>query len=285
MCVVASSSPWLRAARVSDAAFCERLLVGVGGDVDDAAAAAVRLGPPRRSMSTSSPVTERTTSGPVTKTRPLRTEDDDVGERRTVGGATGGGAQHDGDLRDSPGRPGHDVEDLTDGVQRDNALGEARAAGVPQADDRDVVGERPGVGREDDLAALGAHRAALMVASEPKATACVSVDQTVAGEHPGVVVGGELRRRCRRRRARASRFFGLRGSSARGIFGFLTAGVSLAVLGDGHEVAPEDQGDVVAAEAERVVEGDGAWESICRPACAPGRRRCRAAPRRRGPRG
>jgi hypothetical protein len=52
------------------AGLLERLGLAVGGDVDDAAAPAMRLRPPSRSMSTSSPVTDRTTSGPVTKIRP-----------------------------------------------------------------------------------------------------------------------------------------------------------------------------------------------------------------------
>ena len=66
----------------------------------------------------------------------LGAEDHDVGQRRAVRRAAGGRAEHHRDLRDLAGGAGHDREDLADGVQRDDALAQPRAAGVPQADDR-----------------------------------------------------------------------------------------------------------------------------------------------------
>ncbi len=128
--------------------------------MDDAAAATVRLGAAEALHVDVFAGDRANDVGSGDEDPTVGTEDDDVGERRTVCRATGGGAEHDGDLRDASRRPGHDVEDLADGVQRDDALGEARTAGVPQADDRDLVGQRSRVGRQDDLAALGSHRAA-----------------------------------------------------------------------------------------------------------------------------
>ena len=85
-------------------------------------------------MSTCSPVTLRTTSGPVTKMRPAPLMIDDVGQRRAVGGTTGRRPEHDGDLGNPTGGPHHGSEDLTDRVERDHTLGQACTARVPQAD-------------------------------------------------------------------------------------------------------------------------------------------------------
>src|SRR3546814_15850042 len=65
----------------------------------------------------------------------LRAEDHDVGQGRTIGGSARGRAEHDGDLRDPARRLGHDVEDLTHGVQGEESLGQAGAAGMPAPDD------------------------------------------------------------------------------------------------------------------------------------------------------
>ena len=90
----------------------------------------------------------------------VRRHDHDVGQRRPVGGAAGGRAEHDGDLRDPAGGPDHRGEHLADAVQRLDALGQPGAAGVPQADHRDALADRR-VDRVDDVpAALVAHRAA-----------------------------------------------------------------------------------------------------------------------------
>ncbi len=82
-------------------------------------------------MSTCSPVTLRTTSGPVTKIRPAAAHDDDVGQGRPVRGTTGGRAEHHRDLRHPAGGAHHRGEHLADRVQRDHALGEPGATGVP----------------------------------------------------------------------------------------------------------------------------------------------------------
>ena len=118
-------------------------------------------------------------------------EDDDVGQRRPVGSAAGRGPEHDRDLRNAAGRPGHDVEDLAHRVQRDDAFGEPRAAGVPQADNGDLVGQGPCVRGHDDLAALGAHGAAHDRGVGREGDGMRAVHQAVTGEHAGVAVGGE----------------------------------------------------------------------------------------------
>ena len=82
----------------------------------------------------------------------LRAQDHDVGERRAVRRAAGGGAEHHRDLRDPAGGPDHRGEDLADGVQRGHALGQPGAAGVPEADDRHPLAQRD-VDRVDDVPA------------------------------------------------------------------------------------------------------------------------------------
>ena len=168
-------------------------------------------GPPRRSMSTSSPVTERTTSGPVTNTRPVGAEDDDVGERRAVGRTAGGRAEHDRDLRDPARGAGHDREDQADGVQaarRPRAGGRRRSArgpttGTPSA-------QRALVGLDDDLAAADrpSRRPGWWRRCRRRPTG-VPCAVPARGEHAAVVVGGDAapssRRRGTPRGARAGR--------------------------------------------------------------------------------
>jgi hypothetical protein len=90
----------------------------------------------------------------------LGPEDDDVGERRAVRRAARRRAEHDRDLRDLARGLGHRLEDPADRVQREHALGQPGASGVPQPDDGDAVGHRAVVGVDDDPAADVAHRPA-----------------------------------------------------------------------------------------------------------------------------
>ena len=121
----------------------------------------------------------------------LGAEDDDVGQRGAVRRAARGRAEHDRDLRHLAGRPGHDREDLADRVERDDALAQPGAAGVPEADDRAALGERAARRRQDHLAAGLAHRAALDGGVGAEGRRRGSVDATDRGEHPRVVLVGE----------------------------------------------------------------------------------------------
>ncbi len=166
-------------------------LLALGEDVHDARAATVRLG-------TAEPQHVDVLTGdraddvrPGHEDAALRAEDHDVGERRTVRRATRGGAEHDGDLRDLAGRLRHRVEDLADRVQRQHALGEPGATGVPQPDDRRPVGHRALVGVHDDLAADVAHRSAHDGGVGAEGDGVRAVDGADGGEHAAVVVRGD----------------------------------------------------------------------------------------------
>ena len=93
-------------------------------------------------MSTCSPVTLRTTSGPVTKMRPAPLMITMSVSAGPYAAAAGGRAEHDRDLRHPPGGADHRGEDLADRVERDHALGQPGAAGVPQADHRHPLADR-----------------------------------------------------------------------------------------------------------------------------------------------
>ena len=62
-------------------------------------------------------------------------EDHHVGERRPVGRAARGRAEHDRDLRNAPGGQRHGGEDAAHGIEAGHALAQARPAAVPEADD------------------------------------------------------------------------------------------------------------------------------------------------------
>ena len=139
-----------------------------------------------------------------------------------------------------------------DRVQRDDALAQPRAAGVPEADDR--ARRRPAPARTPtriDLAAGLAHRAALdrRVGAERDRGRAVDPGRSPASiplSSSGVISST----RARRRRASASRrSAGCAGRSRR------STTTTLAGGGDAScSDAPDGEGDVVAAEAERVVE-------------------------------
>ena len=63
----------------------------------------------------------------------VRRHHDDVGQRGPVGGAARGEADDHRDLRDVTRRADHRLEDQADRVQRLDALGQPRTAGVPDA--------------------------------------------------------------------------------------------------------------------------------------------------------
>ena len=88
-------------------------------------------GPPSPSMSISSPVTVRTTSGPVTKRRPAV----DMMMMSVSAGpccCASCRAQHHGDLRDAAGGSGNRREYPPDAVHGLNTVGEPGPAGMPQ---------------------------------------------------------------------------------------------------------------------------------------------------------
>ena len=95
----------------------ERLGLGVGEDVDDAGATPVRLGPAEAQHVDVLAGDRADDVGSGHEDAALGAEDDHVGEGGAVGRAAGGGTEDDRDLRDDPGRLGHDLEDPADRVQ------------------------------------------------------------------------------------------------------------------------------------------------------------------------
>ena len=136
---------------------------------------------------TSSPVTERTTSGPVTK---MRTEDHDVREGGTISSATGGRAEHDGDLRHLAGDSGHRSENAADGIETQYALAQSCAAGVPDTHDRCGVREGTVIGGDDGTTAVIAHGAALHGDVGGEGHDLRAVRATHCREHTAVILGG-----------------------------------------------------------------------------------------------
>ena len=114
----------------------------------------------------------------------LRSHDHHVGQSGPVGGAAGGEADDDGDLGDVARRPDHRFEHQPDRVQSPHALGESRAAGVPDAHDRAVLLDGEVVGVDDVLATLDAHRAAHDGAVGAERDGAHAVDGAGRGQHP-----------------------------------------------------------------------------------------------------
>ena len=163
-------------------------LLGLGEDVDDAGAAAVGLGATEAQHVDVLAGHRADDVGAGDEDAALGAEDDHVGERGAVGRATGGRAEHDGDLRDLAGGLGHHLEDAADGVQGQHALGQPGAAGVPQADDGHAVGDGAVVGVDDDATADVAHRAAHHGGVAAEGDGGGAVDPADGSQHPGVVV-------------------------------------------------------------------------------------------------
>ena len=184
----------------------------------------------------------------------LRRHDDDVGQRRPVGGTAGGEADDDRDLRDVTRRPDHRLEDQPDGVQRLDALGQPGAAGVPDADDRALLLDGGVVGVDDVRAALDPHRAAHHGAVGAECDGAHAVDGPAGREHAGAVTlvqqfdaaVVEEPAQSQQRVARVERFVNCLGARV------VIAG--LLVSRADRSVPAEGQRDVVPAEAERVVD-------------------------------
>ncbi len=117
--------------------------------------------------------------------------DHDVGQRRPVRGAAGRRAEHDRDLRHPAGRAHHRGEHLPDAVQRDYALGQPRAAGVPEADHRHALAYRRVDRVHDVLAALDAHGAAHAGGVGGERDRRRAVDFAPRVQHAGGVARGE----------------------------------------------------------------------------------------------
>ena len=117
----------------------------------------------------------------------VRRHHDDVGQRGPVSRAARGEADDDRDLRDVARRPDHRLEHQADRVQRLDALGQPRAAGVPDADDRALLLDGGVVGVDDVGAALDAHRAAHDGAVGAERDGAHAVDGARGGEHAGPV--------------------------------------------------------------------------------------------------
>ena len=183
-----SSEPWCpsRVARVR--ASLEGGRLGVGGDVDDAAAPTVRLRAAEPLHVDVLAGDGADDLGTGDEDAPGRAEDDDVGERRSVGGAAGGGAEHHGDLRHLAGGARHRGEHAAHGVEAGDALAQARAAGVPQADDGCRVGEGAVVGGDDRAAAGVAHGPALHGRVGGEGDDVRAVRAADGGEHAAVVL-------------------------------------------------------------------------------------------------
>ena len=203
---------------------------GVGDDVHDAGAAAVRLGaaePQRVDVLAGDRAHD---VGAGDEDPALRAEDDDVGERRAVRRAAGRRAEHHRDLRDLAGGAGHDREDLADGVQRDDALAQPGTAGVPEADDR--ARPRPARARTrrgSTLQPASPIAPPWMVASEQKATDVRALDAADARRacrsRPPAVISSTVpgSNSCRSRRQRVARVVGLVDDDLRGRGGGVTA--------------------------------------------------------------
>ena len=189
--------PWSPSSDDEAAALADRVLLGVGEHVHDAGAAAVRLGPAEAKHVDVLAGDRADDVGAGDEDPALRPEDHRVGQRRTVGGTAGGGAEHDGDLRDLARRLRHRVEDQPDGLQRQHALGQPGAAGVPEPDDRRLVGHRPLVRLDHDLAALVAHRAAHHGGVGAEGDRVHAVDRADRSQHAAVVVVADQLERAR----------------------------------------------------------------------------------------
>ena len=99
--------------------------LGLGDDVHDAGAPAVRLGAAEAQHVDVLAGDRADDVGAGDEDPALGAEDHDVGQRRAVRRAAGGRAEHDRDLRDLARGPGHRGEDPADRVQRHDALGAA----------------------------------------------------------------------------------------------------------------------------------------------------------------
>ena len=161
-------------------------------------------------MSTCSPVTLRTTSGPVTKIRPaplMITMSVSAGPYAAPPAAGPSTTEICGTRPEARTMA---AKTWPDGVERDDALGQPGAAGVPQAEHRHPLADG-GVDRVDDVpAALGAHRAAHLGGVGGEGDRRRAVDLAAGPEHAGVVPAAPAGAACRASNRARSRTSGSR---------------------------------------------------------------------------
>ena len=140
--------------RGQPAGLAERALLGVGDDVHDAGAPAVRLraAEAQRVDVLAGDRADDVRAGDEDPARPGRGSTMSVSAGPYAAPPAAGPSTTEicGTL---PGGPHHDREDLADGVQASDALGQPRAAGVPDADDRARRSRERALVRVDDVPA------------------------------------------------------------------------------------------------------------------------------------
>ena len=142
-------------------------------------------------MSTSSPVTERTTSGPVTKTRPSGAHDHDVGERRAVGGTARGGPSTTEICGTWPEARtiAANTWPTPSSASTPSASRAPPECQIPMTGTPSDSGEVDGL--DDAPAALGAHRAAHPGGVGAERDRRAAVDETTGGDHAVGVTRGQ----------------------------------------------------------------------------------------------
>ncbi len=118
-------------------------------------------------------------------------ENDDVGERRSIRGATGGRAQHHGDLRHLARDARHGGKDAPHRVEAGHALAQSRTTGVPDADNGTGVGEGSVIRRHDGAASGIAHRTALDGGVRREGDHLGAVDRPDTDEDAAIVLGSD----------------------------------------------------------------------------------------------
>ncbi len=125
--------------------------------------------------------------GPGDEHPAFRRHDDDVGQRRSVGGAAGGETDDHRDLRDVAGRADHGFEHLAYRVQRPHTFSQPGTTRMPDAHDGTLVFDGSVVGVDDVRAPLDAHGAAHHGAVGAERDGAHTVDGARRGQHSGAV--------------------------------------------------------------------------------------------------
>ena len=178
----------LSAQQVREAsALLECLCLGLGHQVHDAAAPAVRVGTAEALHVDLLARDGADDLGTGDEDPALRSEDDDVRERGAVRRSARRGAEHDGNLRHLARDARHRGEDTADAVQAGDPLAQPRTAGVPDAHDGAGVSEGAVVRRDDGAAAPVAHGPALHGGIGREGDHLGAVDRPDPDEHAAVV--------------------------------------------------------------------------------------------------